>query len=123
MKHCGAKRSANGSCGACDDNAPHVLVPLYIRLYKFLMNVVSHSDSLISVRLPRAIVETLLQRIHTGTLVILQEDGERRTYGRGEPVALVEVASERVWQALLRGSRGWPIPTLRGCGTPRTWWR
>ena len=69
------------------------------------MNVLSHSDSAISVRLPRAIVETLLQRIHTGTLVVLQ-DGERRTYGRGEPVALVEVASERVWQALLRGSRG-----------------
>ncbi len=69
------------------------------------MKVVSHSDSAISVRLARAMVETVLQRIHTGTLVILQ-DGERRTYGRGEPMALVEVASERVWQALLRGSRG-----------------
>lgn len=86
------------------------------------MNVVSHPDSAISVRLPRAIVEALLQRIHTGTLVVLK-DGERRAYGRGEPVALVEVASERVWQALLRGSRGlaesyaeglWNSPDLVG---------
>ncbi|HZO79755.1 MAG TPA: cyclopropane-fatty-acyl-phospholipid synthase family protein [Solirubrobacteraceae bacterium] len=69
------------------------------------MKVVSHSDSAISVRLPRAMAEAVLQRIHTGTLVILQ-DGERRTYGRGEPMAFVEVASERVWRALMRGSRG-----------------
>jgi cyclopropane-fatty-acyl-phospholipid synthase len=80
-------------------------VSLNVGSYKFLIKVVSHSDSAISVRLPRTIVETVLQRIHTGTLIILQ-DGERRTYGHGEPVALVEVESERVWQALLRGSRG-----------------
>ena len=86
------------------------------------MNVVSHPDSAISVRLPRAIVETLLQRIHTGTLVVLQ-DGERRTYGRGEPVALVEVASERVGRRYCGEAGDWPSPTPRGCGTPRTWWR
>jgi cyclopropane-fatty-acyl-phospholipid synthase len=50
-------------------------------------------------------LETVLRRIHTGTLVIV-EDGERRTYGHGDPVALVEVTSECVWPALLRGSLG-----------------
>jgi cyclopropane-fatty-acyl-phospholipid synthase len=50
-------------------------------------------------------LETVLRRIPTGTLVVLN-DGERRIYGRGDPVALVEVASERVWPALLRGSIG-----------------
>ncbi|MGN6169326.1 MAG: class I SAM-dependent methyltransferase [Solirubrobacteraceae bacterium] len=56
-------------------------------------------------RLPRGMLEMVLRRIPTGTLVIVQ-DGERRSYGRGEPVALVEVASERIWPELLRGSRG-----------------
>lgn len=74
-------------------------------LYKFPLTVVSHSDSAISVRLARATVEALLRRIRIGTLVIRQH-GKRRSYGRGEPVAVVEVTSDRVWPELLRGSRG-----------------
>jgi len=79
------------------------------------MKVVSQSDSAISVRVARATLETILRRIHTGTLVII-ENGERRTFGHGDPVALVEVASELVWTALLRGSRGLAESYARG------WW-
>jgi cyclopropane-fatty-acyl-phospholipid synthase len=105
VKQLGAKRTPDGAGGACDDDARHIRRPLYIRSYKFPRKVVSHSDSAISVRVARAMLEAMLRRIHTGTLVI-SENGERRAYGRGEPVALVEVASERIWPALLRGSIG-----------------
>jgi cyclopropane-fatty-acyl-phospholipid synthase len=50
-------------------------------------------------------LEAILRRIRTGTLIIV-EDGERRSYGRGDPTAMVELGSERVWPKLLRGSLG-----------------
>ena len=58
-----------------------------------------------SVRLPRAVLETVLRRIHTGTLVI-KEGGRQTAYGNGDPVALVEVRSGTAWQKLLGGSIG-----------------
>jgi len=67
--------------------------------------MVSHLDSEVSVRLSRAVLQKVLSRMHTGTLVVLR-DGQRQTYGRGDPVATVEVASEQVWTKLLRGSTG-----------------
>lgn len=63
------------------------------------------SDSAINVRVPRALLEPILRRIHTGTLVII-EKGKRRSYGHGEPFALVELKSDAAWRRLLRGSRG-----------------
>jgi cyclopropane-fatty-acyl-phospholipid synthase len=59
----------------------------------------------LSVRLPRAMLQTVLRRIHTGTLVI-EEGGQRCTYGNGDPVALVELRRATAWQKLLRGSVG-----------------
>ena len=56
-------------------------------------------------RIARAIAERFLRRIGTGQLVLV-EDGSRRTYGSGPPVATVHVRSRRVWRKLLRGSRG-----------------
>jgi cyclopropane-fatty-acyl-phospholipid synthase len=56
-------------------------------------------------RLARAIAERFLRRISTGQLVVV-EDGRRRTYGSGPPVATVHVRSPRVWRKLMRGSRG-----------------
>jgi cyclopropane-fatty-acyl-phospholipid synthase len=53
----------------------------------------------------RYIADRFLRRIDTGQLVVV-EDGERRVYGSGPPVATVHVRSPRVWRKLLRGSRG-----------------
>jgi cyclopropane-fatty-acyl-phospholipid synthase len=53
----------------------------------------------------RAVVERVLRRIRTGTLVV-HEDGATRSYGSGPPVATVYVRSPRVYRKLLRGSRG-----------------
>ncbi len=50
-------------------------------------------------------LELILRRIHTGTLVIV-EDGERRSFGHGDPVAVVELSSNAAWRRLLRGSLG-----------------
>jgi cyclopropane-fatty-acyl-phospholipid synthase len=50
-------------------------------------------------------LELILRRIHTGTLVIV-EDGERRSFGHGDPVAVVELNSNAAWRRLLRGSLG-----------------
>jgi cyclopropane-fatty-acyl-phospholipid synthase len=56
-------------------------------------------------RIARAIAERFLRRIVTGSLVLV-EDGGQRTYGFGPPAATVHVRSPRVWRKLLRGSRG-----------------
>jgi cyclopropane-fatty-acyl-phospholipid synthase len=53
----------------------------------------------------RAIVLAALRRIGDGSLTVV-EGGRRHELGRGEPHALVHVASPRAWSALLRGSRG-----------------
>jgi len=53
----------------------------------------------------RQIVDLLLRRIRVGTLVVI-EDGQRREYGAGPPIATVVVHSPRAWRMLLRGSRG-----------------
>lgn len=54
-------------------------------------------------RFDRALVEAVLRRIYSGTLVVLQ-DGSRRTYGHGDPRAVVEMRSGRAWRKLARGS-------------------
>jgi cyclopropane-fatty-acyl-phospholipid synthase len=53
----------------------------------------------------RFIAHRFLRRLRTGQLVVV-EDGIRRVYGSGPPVATVHVRSPRVWRKLLRGSRG-----------------
>jgi cyclopropane-fatty-acyl-phospholipid synthase len=53
----------------------------------------------------RFVADRFLRRIGTGQLVVV-EDGTRRVYGSGPPVATVHVRSPRVWRKLLRGSRG-----------------
>jgi cyclopropane-fatty-acyl-phospholipid synthase len=53
----------------------------------------------------RRMIELLLGRIRVGTLVVV-EDGRRRHYGAGAPIATVVVHSPRTWRMLLRGSRG-----------------
>jgi cyclopropane-fatty-acyl-phospholipid synthase len=53
----------------------------------------------------RFVAERFLRRIRTGQLVVV-EDGRRRAYGSGPPVATVHVRSPRLWRKLLRGSRG-----------------
>jgi cyclopropane-fatty-acyl-phospholipid synthase len=53
----------------------------------------------------RRMIELVLKRIRVGTLVVV-EDGERREYGSGAPIATVVVHSPRTWRMLLHGSRG-----------------
>ncbi|HXO07122.1 MAG TPA: cyclopropane-fatty-acyl-phospholipid synthase family protein [Solirubrobacteraceae bacterium] len=53
----------------------------------------------------RTLVEPLLRRLRSGTLIV-EESGRRRSYGFGEPRALVRVHSARAWRELLRGSIG-----------------
>jgi cyclopropane-fatty-acyl-phospholipid synthase len=55
--------------------------------------------------LTRRLMAAPLSRIGTGTLVIV-EDGARRQYGSGAPIATIEVRSPAAWRRLLRGSRG-----------------
>jgi cyclopropane-fatty-acyl-phospholipid synthase len=61
----------------------------------------------------RFVVDRLLRRISTGQLVV-HEDGERRVYGSGPPVAIVHVRSPKVWRKLLRGSRGFAESYFEG---------
>ncbi len=56
-------------------------------------------------RFARRLVEILLARIHTGTLVVA-ENGSRRSYGSGAPSAVVSVHSPLAWRWVLRGSVG-----------------
>jgi len=58
-----------------------------------------------STRAFRRLAALLLRRIRVGSLVVVEGD-ERRTYGSGPPAATFHVRSPRVWQMLLRGSRG-----------------
>ncbi len=56
-------------------------------------------------RISRWLLSRLLQRIGTGSLIVL-EDGERRVFGSGPPAATIMVHSPRMWRAGLTGSRG-----------------
>ena len=55
--------------------------------------------------LGRAAIGGILRRIRVGSLQVI-ENGESRSFGRGEPSAAVHVRSPRVWASLLHGSRG-----------------
>lgn len=57
------------------------------------------------VRVARMIVEALLRRLRVGQVVIV-EGARRRSFGSGQPIAVVEVRSPTFWTGLLRGSRG-----------------
>jgi cyclopropane-fatty-acyl-phospholipid synthase len=61
----------------------------------------------------RAIAERFLRSISTGQLVV-HENGERRTYGDGPPIATVYVRSPKLWRKLLRGSRGFAESYFEG---------
>ena len=56
-------------------------------------------------RVARRIVLSLLRRLRSGQLTVL--DGDRRVvFGEGAPRATVQVNSPRLWPKLLQGSRG-----------------
>ncbi len=58
-----------------------------------------------SVRLSRLVVQLVLRRIRTGSLVVVE--GNRRVrFGSGAPTATVKIRSGCVWPMLLDGSRG-----------------
>jgi cyclopropane-fatty-acyl-phospholipid synthase len=57
-------------------------------------------------RLARSVLEQVLRRIRAGSLVIVEPDRTRTTYGSGAPTATVLLRSERAWPMLLHGSVG-----------------
>ncbi|MGH2916578.1 MAG: SAM-dependent methyltransferase, partial [Solirubrobacteraceae bacterium] len=72
--------------------------------------------------LSRALTGLVLRRIGAGTLVVTQ-DGERRTWGSGPPIAFATANSSSAWRRLLSGSNGladayaeglWDSPDLVG---------
>jgi cyclopropane-fatty-acyl-phospholipid synthase len=60
----------------------------------------------VSASVTRALIAQVLSRLRAGTLVIIDPDRRRHSYGSGAPTATVHVRSERVWPMLLRGSAG-----------------
>jgi cyclopropane-fatty-acyl-phospholipid synthase len=58
-----------------------------------------------SMRPVRWLIEVLLRRSGGGSLVVI-EGAARRRFGRGAPVATVQVHDARAWSMLLRASRG-----------------
>jgi cyclopropane-fatty-acyl-phospholipid synthase len=56
-------------------------------------------------RIARVIAHAFLSRIQTGSLTVV-EGPHRRTFGRGAPVAVVQIRSRRTWLMLLRASNG-----------------
>ncbi len=58
-----------------------------------------------SERLARALILLVLRRLRFGRLVLV-EDGRRRSYGSGTPIATLVVHTPRLWPMLLRGSLG-----------------
>ncbi|MBV9311671.1 MAG: hypothetical protein JOZ73_12615, partial [Solirubrobacterales bacterium] len=59
-----------------------------------------------SAQAARRLIYLALRRIESGTLVIVEAGGRRRTFGSGPPVATLAIHSPRVWRMLLRGSVG-----------------
>jgi cyclopropane-fatty-acyl-phospholipid synthase len=53
----------------------------------------------------RRLIEAMLTRMRVGSATIA-ENGVARTFGRGQPSALVEIRSPRVWAEVLHGGRG-----------------
>jgi cyclopropane-fatty-acyl-phospholipid synthase len=53
----------------------------------------------------RRAIGAILARLRVGSATII-ENGVARTFGRGNPHAVVEIHSPRVWAHLLHGSRG-----------------
>ena len=66
-----------------------------------------------SVSLARWLVSILLRRIKVGSLIVIDRD-ERRVYGSGAPMAMLQVDSPETWPMLLRGSRGMAEAFARG---------
>jgi len=56
-------------------------------------------------RIARRIVLTMLERIHTGRLTVV-EGTTTHEFGSGAPQATLYIHTPRVWRRLLRGSRG-----------------
>ena len=59
-----------------------------------------------SARAARHAICLALGQIKAGTLVVVEPDGRRRTFGSGAPAATLTVHSSRFWPMLLRGSLG-----------------
>ncbi len=55
-------------------------------------------------RLARALVKPVLGRIGAGTLVIVEPDGRRHSFGHGSPEALMRLDSDSAWGLFLGGS-------------------
>jgi cyclopropane-fatty-acyl-phospholipid synthase len=78
---------------------------------------------MVSQRAARVLCHRLLSAVSGGTLVVEEEGGRQLQFGRGEPVATLQVRSPALYPALLRGSRGlasayakglWESPDLVG---------
>jgi cyclopropane-fatty-acyl-phospholipid synthase len=54
----------------------------------------------------RRLATAVLERIRVGSLILIDDRGERHVYGSGPPAATVQIRSPRVWPMLLSGSRG-----------------
>lgn len=61
----------------------------------------------------RRITHAVLRHLTAGQLTVV-EDGRARTFGAGEPAALVQILDPRAWTSLLRGSRGLADGYLNG---------
>jgi cyclopropane-fatty-acyl-phospholipid synthase len=60
----------------------------------------------VSAGLVRRLLARSLQRLQCGTLIVVEPDGTTRRYGRALPVATMQLHSDRVWPAFMRGSLG-----------------
>jgi cyclopropane-fatty-acyl-phospholipid synthase len=56
--------------------------------------------------LVRWLLAQSLGRLGCGTLIVIEPGGREHRYGSGSPVATMQLHSERVWSAFLRGSLG-----------------
>jgi len=65
-------------------------------------------------RVARAIAHTLLRRIHSGSLTVLEPGRPVVRFGEGFPHATVNVRSSQAWWRLLRGSNGLAEAYARG---------
>jgi len=63
--------------------------------------------------LGRKLIGAILDHLRVGSVTIT-EDGVARSFGSGEPHALAEIHSPRVWGELLHGSRGLALSYANG---------
>ena len=81
----------------------------------------------IAERLARRVALAMLARMREGQLTVVEPSGES-VFGNGDPRAVVDVRSARVWPKTLANTTtfffsaagDWPRRTWKGCGTRPT---